>query len=174
MNSQQTKIPGVMLYARSRALLEELEPQTFKKLVLAMLDHVQSGQTPELRGGEERIAWAALADHADADRYRYEEKCRHNRYNRFLREAEKLMAREDCPDLEEWIDLSEQGTRSSADTVALAYDRYCFLRNLPNTNTSPIPTTTPISSASPITASTDQIQAQPQADPRWRGLKPYI
>ncbi len=146
MNSQQTKIPGVMLYARSRALLEELEPQTFKKLVLAMLDYVQSGQTPELRGGEERIAWAALADHADADRYRYEEKCRHNRYNRFLREAEKLMPRPDCPDYEDWLELSEGGTRKPSEILSACYERYRTLKSLPDTGTAPGTVPGPIAS----------------------------
>ncbi len=132
---KQKDAPGFMLYTVSRSLFEALEPVTVKRLLLAMMDYAAEGKEPELTNTEERIAWAALRDKIRSDQRRYEQKCLQNQYNRFLREAERRMPREDCPDYEEWLELSEQGARKFADTLALLYERNDFLRTLPNTNT---------------------------------------
>ena len=134
---KQKEPPGVMLYLSSRSLFEELQPEQLKRLLLGMMDYVAEGVSPEPESPEERIAWAALRDHINWDRQRYEKKCLQNQYNRFLREAEKYMDRGDCPDFEDWLELSEQGTRKSAETLTLAYDRYLLLRKLPK----PVPKT---------------------------------
>ena len=128
---KRKKPPGLMLYLSSRSLFEALEPAHVKHLLLAMMDYLDEGEPPEMENAEERIAWAAMQDHINWDRQRYEKKCLQNQYNRFLREAEKYMDRENCPDFEDWLELSGQGTRKSAETLSLAYDRYSFLRNIP-------------------------------------------
>lgn len=128
-------VPGVMLYASNQPLLEELEPETFKKLVLGMLNYVTLGVVPELDNSGERIAWAALSNHMNGDLRRYEKKCLVAKYNRFLREAEKLIPRGDCPDYEDWMELSENGARKPAEIISVCYERYLSLKNLPNTIT---------------------------------------
>ncbi len=163
-NKKQREVPGLMLYTSSRALFEALQPEQLKRLLLGMLDYVAGGNSPEPESPEERVAWAAMQDHINWDRQRYEKKCLQNQYNRFLREAEKYMERGDCPDFEDWLELSEQGTRKSADTLALAYDRTLFLRNLPKTETK----------KDPITNAVSQIQALSQAPETPPGLLRYL
>lgn len=164
-NANRKEPPGLMLYTSSRTLFETLEPQHLKNLLLAIMDYVAEGTAPVLQSAEEQIAWAAMRDHVNWDMQRYEKKCLQNQYNRFLREAEKLMAREDCPDFEEWLELSEQGKRKSAEILTEAYERYIFLRNLPNTNTNTNTNINPIKKTktdiNPITKTGD-----PDADPR--------
>ena len=91
MNTKQTKkqreVPGLMLYPSSRPVFEALQPEQLKRLLLGMLDYVAEGTDPEPESPEERVAWAAMQNHIDWDRQRYEKKCLQNQYNRFLREA---------------------------------------------------------------------------------------
>lgn len=169
---RQRELPGLMLYTNSRDLFAALTPEQVKRLLLGMLDYMAEGTPPEPQSPEEQVAWAAMRDHINCDRQRYEKKCLQNQYNRFLREAEKYMERGECPDFEVWLELSEQGTRKSAETLALAYDRYHFLRNLPNTNPNPITNPMPKEKTNPDPVC--QIQSHSQAAETPCGLTPYI
>lgn len=169
-NKKQRELPGLMLYTNSRDLFAALAPEQVKRLLLGMLDYMAEGTPPEPQSPEEQVAWAAMRDHINCDRQRYEKKCLQNQYNRFLREAEKYMERGECPDFEVWLELSEQGTRKSAETLALAYDRHLFLRSLPNTNPNPIPNPKEKTNPDPVC----QIQSHSQAPETPPGLIRYI
>ncbi len=151
-------IPGVMIYTGSRPLLAELEPGSFKKLILAVLDYVDGGQEPTLTNAEERIAWAALFDHVQRDVSRYVNRCMTNRYARFLREAEKYIPKQYCPDYEEWLELSEEGARRPAEIMAACCERYLSLKSLPDTITGSNPATSPAAYPAPIASSKIQFQ----------------
>ena len=171
---RQRELPGLMLYTNSRDLFAALAPEQVKRLLLGMLDYMAKGTPPEPQSPEEQVAWAAMRDHIDCDRQRYEKKCLQNQYNRFLREAEKYMERGECPDFEVWMELSEQGTRKSAETLALAYDRQHFLRNLPNTNPNPNPNLIPNQKEKTNPFPVCQIQSHSQAPETPPGLIRYI
>lgn len=115
--------PGVMIYRSSRELLRQLEPATLKALLLAMLDYDGTGDGPETEDPMLALAWAAMREKLDHDRESYEDTCMNNRYNRFLREALRVLPRESCPDYEEWYELSEHGSLTAAKTMTRLKDR---------------------------------------------------
>lgn len=125
MRSNETALhpPGVMIYRSSRELLSNLKPETVYEVLMAMLDYSESGQEPTSDDPFFRLAWAAMREHLDADRRKYEQVCLSNRYHRFLREADRCLPREDCPSYEEWLSLSQGGSLSAAKTVSLLVDR---------------------------------------------------
>ena len=109
--------PGVMLYRGSRELFSQLPPELVKKLVLAMLDYEGPGTEPRFDDALMSLAWAALCERLELDRRRYRELSMTNRYKRFLREAQRTLPQDQCPDYGLWWELSEQGTLSAARTM---------------------------------------------------------
>ena len=109
--------PGIMIYRSSRPLLELLAPQDFKRVLLAMLDYKGPGTEPDFDDPALVVAWTAMRERLELDRRRYTATCMSNRYKRFLREAQRMMPREECPDFKMWFDLSDEGTLSAAQTL---------------------------------------------------------
>ena len=115
--------PGVMIYRSSRAILSKLKPETVCEVLMAMLDYSETGQEPTNDDPFFQIAWAAMREHLDADRRKYEQVCLSNRYHRFLREADRVLPYEERPSYEEWLSVSQGGSLSAAKTVSLIVDR---------------------------------------------------
>ena len=116
-NETKNAPPGVMIYRSSRDLFCLLPPEAVKRLVLAMLDYEGPETEPKLDDPVMNLAWTMLRERLDLDRSRYESLCMTNRYKRFLREAQRTMPRDSCPDFETWFELSDKGSLSAARTL---------------------------------------------------------
>ena len=108
--------PGVMIYRGSRELIDQLQPEIVKALLLAMLDY-DGTNGPDTADPMLRLAWAAMRERLDHDRASYGQTCLTNKYSRFLREARRTLSREETPDYEVWYELSEHGSLSAAKTM---------------------------------------------------------
>ena len=100
--------PGVMIYRSSKELLGKLQPEGFMRLVMAMLEYDGPGTEPQFEEPLLDLAWSAMREHLDADR--------------FLQAARRSMPPEACPDYETWYMLSEQGSLSVARTLLKCSD----------------------------------------------------
>lgn len=118
-NEKEKRAPGVMLYFSSRPSFELLEPEDVKTLLLAMLDYGRTGVEPNLTRPMQRLAWAGLREKLDWDLQRYERVCLSNKYKRFLREADRHFPREQCPDYEKWLELSDGGRLSASEVLLI-------------------------------------------------------
>lgn len=108
--------PGVMVYRGSRELIAQLPPESVKALLLAMLDY-DGTNGPDTEEPLLRLAWAAMRERLDHDRESYAQTCLTNKYSRFLREARRVLPRENVPDYETWYETSEQGSLSATKTL---------------------------------------------------------
>ncbi|MBQ5977844.1 MAG: hypothetical protein IJL51_06885 [Oscillospiraceae bacterium] len=113
---EHTAPPGVMIYRGSRELIAQLPPESVKALLLAMLDY-DGTNGPDTEEPLLRLAWAAMRERLDHDRESYAQTCLTNKYSRFLREARRVLPRENVPDYETWYETSEQGSLSATKTL---------------------------------------------------------
>ena len=79
------KIPGVILYFEMRGQLNQLNDKDVRKLVYAMLNYAEFGETPDFMNDSDdagralRVAWSSQQPKIDNNIEKYEERRRKNK-----------------------------------------------------------------------------------------------
>lgn len=103
------KRPGVMLYfADWRPIIGALDEKQGWKLVKAILQYAEDGESPELEDPIVRMIFAMLAEKVDRDGVSYQEKCRQREYAVYCRECDRRG--ETRLDYSEWVNHREIST----------------------------------------------------------------